>query len=189
LAYANASGTATVTRSNLLGSDALVGADAGLKTIAASGRLGWGFALSSNAMITPYLGLISTKATRNNYAETGTDGVQAPFSFASYSVRRSSTQLGVELSGKPNENLTTRVNVALENSRQDISDFSVSGAFGTASYTPGNAALTGLDYNAGFGMSYSINPKMSVSLNGALIKRSGDQHTRHFIGTSLNIGF
>jgi hypothetical protein len=123
MSLAKGSGTATVTHSNLLGSEALVGADANLKTTGAAGRLGWGFSMGGTTLFTPYVGLNSTKAERSAYAETATDDVQAPLSFDAFSLTRSSTQMGVELSGNPAENLTLRVNVALENSRQDLSQF------------------------------------------------------------------
>ena len=97
--------------------------------------------------------------------------------------------MGVELNGKPEGNLSLRVNAALENSRQDIDNFAMNGAFGNASYTPSNSSLSGTGYSAGFGMNYKFNETLSVGLNGAVIKRGGYSYNTRYLGTYLNLAF
>ena len=189
MSFVVADGSATVSRSNLLGGDATVSSTAGMKTSGAAVRLGWGVKLGSNSMMVPYVGLTNTKSEREGYDETGTAGVEAPFSFASYGVNRSSTQMGFELNVKPMEKLSLRVNAALENSRQDIDSFTLTGAFGSASYTQNNASLSGTGYSAGFGMNYKFNQMWSLGLNGAVVKRGGYPDETRFLGTNLNLAF
>jgi hypothetical protein len=189
MSFVVADGSATVSRSNLLGGDATVSSTAGMKTSGAAVRLGWGVKLGSNSMVVPYVGLTNTKSEREGYDETGTAGVEAPFSFASYGVNRSSTQMGFELNVKPMEKLSLRVNAALENSRQDIDSFTLTGAFGSASYTQNNASLSGTGYSAGFGMNYKFNQMWSLGLNGAVVKRGGYPDETRFLGTNLNLAF
>ncbi len=189
MSFVVADGSATVSRSNLLGGDATVSSTAGMKTSGAAVRLGWGVKLGSNSMMVPYVGLTNTKSEREGYDETGAAGVEAPFSFASYGVNRSSTQMGFELNVKPMEKLSLRVNAALENSRQDIDSFALTGAFGSASYTQNNASLSGTGYSAGFGMNYKFNQMWSLGLNGAVVKRGGYPDETRFLGTNLNLAF
>ena len=189
LAYATESSTVNASRANMLGAAETVTGKGNLDTSGVELKLGWGVAMGGTHVLTPFVALSNGKSTRQAYAENAATGVDALLSYSAYGLRRVATTAGLDMKGLLRENLTYRLSAGIEQSTYKLNNFDVTGAFGTSSYAPSNMSSSGSGYNASAGLTYKVNEKVSIHLNGALIKQDTSQKAAHFVSTGVNIGF
>ena len=154
-------------RINLIGSALTAQADADLDTWGVRGTLGWGYRVSDQLTLIPYLGVSTTDATRSGYAEQAQSGVvDAAFRYDSYSSKQTTTLAGVQLRGTLNARFGYHAGVELENDDSyKLNLFGVSGDFGSATYQSVlKQEKTRMTTSAG--ISYQAAPKMMISLEG-----------------------
>ncbi len=189
LSYASELSKATLTRSNILGTATSVTGKADLDASGTDFKIGWGIGLPANHVLTPFLAFTSSKAARLAYSESNAAGVDAPFSYAEYTLSRSATTAGLDLKGKVSEELSYRLSLGAEQSSYKLNDFELAGAFGKASYTPSSLTSNGLGYNASVGFSYKFSDKVSVHVNATVRKLDTSTDAVNFVSTGLHIGF
>jgi hypothetical protein len=177
-------GNATVTR---MGSEDL-NTEAGsgktsLNAYVLSGELGWGFALSPTLLVTPYLGIRYTDATRGSYAEAASNAVQFPISYNDYYQRFTTAFTGVRFSGMLSDKVGYQIGAGFEYDLQQ----KTSGYSGT-SEIPGLEAFTiptnGVDNRArAFG---SVGMFYQVEKNQRLVGNVGIRNQVFTNQTALN---
>jgi hypothetical protein len=189
VAYASESSTLTQNRANTLGSAETVSGKGNVDTSGTELKLGWGIGLTGTHVLTPFIAITNGKATRQAYAEGAATGADALLGYSEFGLRRVATTAGLGMKGLLSENLTYRLSAGVEQSTYKLSSFDLTGAFGVASYTPGNQTSNGAGYNASAGLSYKVSDKVSVHLNGAVIKQDTSQKAAYFVSTGIHIGF
>jgi hypothetical protein len=120
-------GDATITRAGDTSLNTESGSGkASLNSHVVSGELGWGFALSSQMVATPFAGLRYTNATRGAYDEsTVTGSVDYPMSYQAYSQRLTTGVVGVRVAGMITDNIGYQGSAGLEHDlRQQVSNYS-----------------------------------------------------------------
>jgi hypothetical protein len=151
-------------------------------------KLGWGINMGGNTVLTPFVSISNTSATRGALDEASAPGVDALLSFASFKVKRTTTTAGLGLKGQLNEKVSYRMSAGLDDSSNKANPFTISGQFGTASYTPNNRP-GGLGYSGSVGMSYSVNPMVTLFVNGSLLKMDKSQSATRFVMTGVQLAF
>ncbi len=189
LAYAAEGISSTPTRANILGSAESVTGKANLDTSGLELKLGWGVGLPGNHVLTPFIALGNSKATRRAYSDSATTGADALLGYSEFTLRRAPTTAGLGLKGALNEKLSYRLSAGVEQATYRLNNFEVTGAFGTASYTPSNLSSSGSGFHSTAGLSYRVTDAVSVHLNGAWLKLDTDQRAARFVSMGLNIGF
>jgi hypothetical protein len=182
-----------VTRSNLFGTSESVSGRADVDVSGASLRVGYGVSLKGSHVVTPFVAVTRTKASRKSYSESGSAGlVDAPFSYDDYSVDRDTLSVGAALSGQLIEKLSYRISAAAEEGRTSANDFILRGDFGSANHKTGNANNSGTGYSASANLTYQITPRFSANLGGAVLKADGSQPTQpsaKIIFTGVQVSF
>ena len=87
---------------------------AGLSTYAVGAELGWGFAVSSTVLATPYAGVRYSNATRKGYTEETVTGVAFPISYDAYYQRLTTATAGVRLTGMVTDKVGYQVSLGGE---------------------------------------------------------------------------
>lgn len=153
-------------RINLIGSALTAQAETDLDSWGVRGTLGWGYRVSDQLTLVPYLGVSTTDATRSGYAEQAQSGVvDAAFRYGSYSSKQTTMLAGVQLRGTSNARFGYHAGIELENDDSyKLNGFSISGDFGSASYQsvlkPEKSRMT-----TSAGVSYQAAPNMTISLD------------------------
>jgi hypothetical protein len=180
--------TSTISRANLLGTADSVISNSHVNSLGGAVKLGWGINLGGNTVLTPFVSISNTSATRGAFDEASAPGVDALLSFASFKVKRTTTTAGLGLKGQLNEKVIYRMSAGLDDSNTKANPFVISGQFGTASYTP-NTRPGGLGYSGSVGMSYSFNPMVTLFVNGSLFKIDKSQSATRFMMTGVQLAF
>ena len=180
--------TSTISRANLLGTADSVSSYSQVNSLGGGVKLGWGIPMGGNTVLTPFVSISNTSATRGAFDEASAPGVDALLSFASFKVKRTTTTAGLGLKGQLNEKVSYRMSASLDDSSNKANPFAISGQFGTASYTP-NTRTGGLGYSGSVGMSYSVNPMVTLFVNGSLLKLDKSQSATRFVMTGVQLAF
>jgi hypothetical protein len=180
--------SATLSRANLLGTADSVSTQSQVNSLGGAVKLGWGIPMGGNTVLTPFVSISNTQATRGALDEASAPGVDALLSFASFKVKRTTTTAGLGLKGQLNDKLSYRMSAGLDDSRNKTNPFAISGQFGTASYTPNNRP-GGLGYSGSLGMSYAVNPMVTLFVNGSLLKLDKSQSATRFVMTGVQLAF
>jgi hypothetical protein len=171
------SGTATFSRTNILGSEIETSGSAGLETSALSATFGRGYQVEAAALVTPYLGLTMSNAQRLAYSEGAQQEgeLDAQFSYDSYKAVQVTAALGFTVDGQVGEKMTYHFGAAVERDlRHDLSEFTLRGDdFGSSSYVSGIAPRENrLNVSAGLG--YLVGENSTVTLNGFISQHNKD---------------
>lgn len=127
-------GNAKITRDGSLNSTEPGSGKGSLNSYMVSGELGWGFAVSSSMLATPYLGVRYTDATRGSYSEETTNAVTAPISYNDYYQRLTTATAGVRLAGMLTDRVGYQIGAGVEHDlRAQASSYS------------GTSSISGLD--------------------------------------------
>jgi hypothetical protein len=176
LALGYQTGTATFSRSNILGSAETSSGTSTFKTGALSATIGRGYTVDGSALVTPYLGLTLSNATRNGYTEDAEEAgvLDAQFSYDAYKAVQVIGVFGFKLDGKAGEKLTYHVGAAFERDlKYDLDAFTLRGDFGSSSYVSGIAPRENrLNVSAGLG--YLVGENSTMTLNGFISQHSKD---------------
>jgi hypothetical protein len=170
------SGSATFSRSNILGAAETSSGTSTFNAGAVSATIGRGYAVDGAALVTPYLGLTLSSATRNGYAEGSEEAgvLDAQFSYDAYKAVQITGVLGFKLDGNASEKLTYHVGAAVERDlKYDLDAFTLRGDFGSSSYVSGIAPRENrLNVSAGLG--YLVGENSTMTLNGFISQHSKD---------------
>jgi hypothetical protein len=183
-------GTAEFTHSNILGSSAQASGDANLQTFGAAAELGWGYAIGSGHVVTPFAGLTYAKSTRGSYDDGGDGGsVEDPFSYEDYSVTAATGYFGLKMEGPLAEKVLYRAGVGLEGFLEyDLDSFEISGEFGSASYDsdvkPSDWAVSGA-----VGLSYLLETNKMLTLDGYIRQVESGEAPYYAISAGFKMGF
>ena len=102
-------------RANLIGTAEKVSGSADVNSMGVSGELAWGIGLANKQVLTPYVGVQATSATREAYSESGEVGVvDDPFSYASYAQKRSTARMGLRLAGDLSDKVSYHIGAGAE---------------------------------------------------------------------------
>lgn len=112
----------SITRPNALQDTEAGEGHAQVKSWALGAELGYGIKLGAHTRLTPYLGLQRVSVEREAYAETATDTVEYPLSYAAYGQRTTTGRAGAVLSGKLGEKVHYKVGAGAEFDLKSNSD-------------------------------------------------------------------
>jgi hypothetical protein len=155
----------TVTRDVIGTSEAGFG-NTRLNSQAISTVSSFGFKLSNNLLVSPYVGVQYSRISSSGYTEASTADVTAPLTYSRLSQENISFLAGLKLSAKLDSKTTLFGSVGVEKNANNRS--------GQYSAT-GDDGLTAINFNsnvqktraiASAGVSYDIDKKQRVSLNG-----------------------
>lgn len=104
----------SITRPNALQDTEAGEGHAQVKSWALGAELGYGIKLGAHTRLTPYLGLQRVSVEREAYAETATDTVEYPLSYAAYGQRTTTGRAGAVLSGKLGEKVHYKLGAGAE---------------------------------------------------------------------------
>lgn len=186
LAAAHGQSDLTITRDVLSGTEA----GQGQSKLVSQGALveaGYGFKLSKNLMINPYIGSRYTKITREGYTENA--GADFPLTYDEAKKEFISALAGLRMSAKLSDKLSTELRLGLEKE--------ISGSFdgyageihtlGAFNLTPETVRTTRVFGGIGFG--YKISPLQEIGISAFYSKQStnsGDGLISYF---SYSLGF
>lgn len=112
----------SITRPNALQDTEAGEGHAQVKSWALGAELGYGIKLGAHTRLTPYLGLQRVSVEREAYAETATDTVEYPLSYAAYGQRTTTGRAGAVLSGKLGEKVHYKIGAGAEFDLKSNSD-------------------------------------------------------------------
>lgn len=112
----------SITRPNALQDTEAGEGHARVKSWALGAELGYGIKLGAHTRLTPYLGLQRVSVEREAYAETATDTVEYPLSYAAYGQRTTTGRAGAVLSGKLGEKVHYKIGAGAEFDLKSNSD-------------------------------------------------------------------
>lgn len=112
----------SITRPNALQDTEAGEGHAQVKSWALGAELGYGIKLGAHTRLTPYLGLQRVSVEREAYAETATDTVEYPLSYAAYGQRTTTGRAGAVLSGKLGEKVHYKLGAGAEFDLKSNSD-------------------------------------------------------------------
>lgn len=112
----------SITRPNALQDTEAGESHAQVKSWALGAELGYGIKLGAHTRLTPYLGLQRVSVEREAYAETATDTVEYPLSYAAYGQRTTTGRAGAVLSGKLGEKVHYKLGAGAEFDLKSNSD-------------------------------------------------------------------
>jgi autotransporter-associated beta strand protein len=170
LAASTNTGKITATRNGSLPSTEPGFGKSNLNSWAIGGEFGYGVALIDKTIVTPYVGLRYSDATRGAYSEIATSDVTEPVSYADYYQRQTTTTAGVRFAGQLTDTIGYQLGVGAEfdvlrhaNHYAGTSAISGLESFSINTNTTTNRART----NASAGLSYAIdkNQKLTTSVS------------------------
>ena len=169
-------GTGTFQRTNVLGSATSESTSAGFETSALSATFGKGYKVEGDAVVTPYLGLTMSSATRVGYSEgSQQNGVlDAQVSYDAYKAVQVTGSLGFTVDGQIGEKVTYHFGASVERDLSyNLSEFTIRGTdFGSSSYMSGEAPRNNrLNVSAGLG--FLVGENSTVTLGTNIIQHSG----------------
>ncbi|MCA3572678.1 MAG: autotransporter outer membrane beta-barrel domain-containing protein, partial [Aestuariivirga sp.] len=180
-------GEVDYSRSALLGPEDITKSSNGdFETYGVYGELGYGFRFGGGILLTPFVGLAASQATRDGYEESGPGG----YSFGDVTVTQVTGIAGARLEGVFGDNFTYRLGAAIEHDfSYDVDDFTVMGDdFGTSSFAsdmgPSEWRMSG---TAGVG--YLIAPNKEIRLDGYVSQFSDDDALNYAITAGFRFGF
>ena len=178
-------GKADFSRIGLLGSanDVTKGSD--FETMGVYGEIGWGFALTNGMVLTPYLNVIASEATRQGYDEPGSLG----FSYDDYSVSQVTGGAGLRLQGMFSPEVSYRLGAGVEHDfSYDVDAFEISGDFGSTSYTS-DQAPSDWRLNGTAGLSYLMEKNRELTLDGFISQFADDDAPNYAVSAGFKFGF
>ena len=170
LAASTNTGKITATRNGSLPSTEPGFGKSNLNSWAIGGEFGYGVALIDKTIVTPYVGLRYSDATRGAYSEIATSDVTEPVSYADYYQRQTTTTAGVRFAGQLTDTIGYQLGAGAEfdvlrhaNHYAGTSAISGLESFSINTNTTTNRART----NASAGLSYAIdkNQKLTTSVS------------------------
>jgi outer membrane autotransporter protein len=179
-------GKVDYSRVALLGPSSDVKSNGEFETYGFYGEMGWGYAFENGMLLTPFVALAASEATRDAYKEGGADG----FSYDDFSVSQVTGIVGLRLKGMFAEDFGYRFGAAIEHDfSYDVDTFKVSGDdFGTSSYDsdygPSDWRMSGTA-----GVSYFLSPTEEFMLDGYVSQFSDDDSLNFAISAGFRLGF
>jgi hypothetical protein len=168
-------GTGTFQRSNVLGSATNTSASAGFETGALSATVGKGYKVEGDAVVTPYLGLTMSSATRVGYSESSQQAgvLDAQFSYDAYRAVQVTGSLGFTVDGQIGDKVTYHFGASVERDLSySLSEFTIRGDFGNSSYQSGESPRNNR-VNVSAGLGFLVGENSTVTLGTSIVQHSG----------------
>jgi hypothetical protein len=178
-----------IQRVNLVGSALDAAGSSDVESWGVRGTLGWGYRVSDQLTVVPYVGVARTSVSREAYSEAAQAGVvDAAFTFDRYRVKQSTTLAGLQLRGALSSAVSYRLGAEFErDDSYDIDRFRLSGLFGSASYL---SALVPKEDRTNFsvGLDYRYASDVVVSLDALSRQFVIDDASDQAVLLSVKIG-
>jgi hypothetical protein len=191
LSAAYHTGDVTITRPDTLENTEAGSGKTSLTHWAIGAELGYGFAMSKQSNLTPYIGLRYGTAAMAGYTEGSSDAVQYPITYNGFSQNLTTAIAGLRLSGMLNDKMSYQLSGGIEYDLQsDANAFSWSSTIADiASSVPNTANANRLRGNASLALGYAIAPNQklttSVSVRGEAYSDEADTN----VMAGYEIGF
>ena len=182
---------ATFTRTNILGSATEVSARSGFKTFGVMANAGWGFKLGQSALVSPYVGLNISNASRRGYSEGAQQAgtLDAQFSYDRLAAKQTSGVAGMRLNGTFTPTLAYRLGAGLEHDfSYDIDSFKLRGDFGSSSYASGIKPRE-TRVNGSAGLSAFVTENSAITLDGYVSQYNYGNPAEYTIMVGFKFGF
>ncbi len=152
----------------------MIGAAADLEASVLSATVGQGYRLQEDTLVTPYLGVTVSSAQRLAYSEAGLQDDLAGdgFTFNTFKVDQLTAIVGMTVDGKLADKVAYHLGYSLERGlSSSVSDFTLSGDFGSASFEGAAALKTNL-LNLSAGLGYLVGANSAVRIDGYMSHHS-----------------
>lgn len=152
-------------------------------------KIGWGFGLGNQIVLTPYLGLQKTEAKRAAYTEEAAD---VPMTYDSYGQRRFTGMIGGELEGVLSKGILYHIGVGLEydfaNRLDDFKAYSPIDGLGDMTYS--NTTKANVVRGIGeAGLGFILDDDRTVTLEGNLSQMDYGHHVACSIMAGYRMAF
>lgn len=152
-------------------------------------KIGWGFGLGNQIVLTPYLGLRKTEAKRATYTEEAAD---VPMTYDSYGQRRFTGIIGGELEGVLSKGILYHIGVGLEydfaNRLDDFKAYSPIDGLGDMTYS--NTTKANVVRGIGeAGLGFILDNDRTVTLEGNLSQMDYGHHVACSIMAGYRMAF
>ena len=152
-------------RANLAGTASSVSASGTLSTFAVSADMGWGIAIQGNTLLTPYAGVVLSKASRPGYGEDASASL-GPLRYDALTASQFSGVAGLRLQGAMSAKVSYRLVASVEHDfSYRINSFVLNDGQNTFAYAspvkPRKTRASG-----SMGMGYSLSKGQFITLDG-----------------------